>query len=237
MRSERKPARGASRPDRMKRTPYVMPPAVAKHRGAIVDHMVNVCGLDRPTAEKSLPKKGIKLSSRRALTKPELEDWLKLAHKTKDPVTRRALCLLPYSGLRATEVCMLHKAGIRVHPKGSATILLAGKNGKVATVHIPKTGAAILQAAVKASPDPTWVFFNGKGHITPTQLRAACKAVSRKDKRFAHVTPHFLRHTFVTAQIGRCEDVRRVMEQARHNSLKTTISYAHPSVLASYSKR
>lgn len=222
---------------RKKKTPYVMPPEVKKHRDGIIRHLVCRCGCTREQADKMLPKKNIKLSTRRALDATELAAWSAQAARTRDPVVRAALCFLPHSGLRATEVCMLNRHAIRYHRRGSATILLAGKNGKVAQIHVPREGARLLKAAEKVSKDDTWVFGTSPGkHITQAQLRGACQAIARRDKRFKGVTPHFLRHTFVTAQIGRCEDIADVKAKARHNSLRTTMTYAHPEVLDSHWK-
>lgn len=134
------------------------------------------------------------------------------------------LLLLITDGLRRSEVVSIKKSNF--FQSGSHVGLeVEGKGGKTEKIKIqPKTHAAIFDYCNRHDRDT--VFLNQYGQSMSTQ------AVWRIVEKYAFmagikkkITPHSLRHTFVTLAIDGGAKLVQVQTAARHSDPKTTMRY------------
>src|ERR1700730_15929724 len=107
-------------------------------------------------------------------------------------------CLLGLLGLRVSEACSINIEHLSTE-RGHRTVTVLGKGAKLAVIPLPpRVGRAVDQAAGERGGGPLLLTRTGRrmnGHAaTRIVRRLATRAGVTK-----HISPHSLRHTFITA--------------------------------------
>jgi integrase len=132
------------------------------------------------------------------------------------------ISLLALNGLRVSEAtgADIEHLGLE---RGHRTLTITHKGGKVVTIPLaPRTARALDLAIGERTEGP--VFLAGDGRRLD---RHAAGRIVRKTARGAqigkHITPHTLRHAFITAALDAGVPLRDVQEAASHNDPRTTM--------------
>lgn len=183
-----------------------------------------------------------KAASKDALTVDQARAMLDADADTLEALRNRAiLSLMVRRGLRCVEVVRADIGDIR-QTGGEAVLWVQGKG------HADKDNFVVLNATCLApvyeyldarraagfSADPGEPLFIGLGNrnrggrMTPRSVsRIASDALEGIGAKSARLTAHSLRHTAVTLALVGGADVVDVQAMARHESIETTMIYAH----------
>jgi integrase/recombinase XerD len=140
------------------------------------------------------------------------------------PGEHMLISLLALTGLRVSEATGtdIEHQGLE---RGHRTLTIARKGGKVVTIPLaPRTARAIDLAIGERTEGPMFLAADGR------QLdRHGAGRLVRKTARRAGiaktVTPHTLRHAFITAALDAGVRLRDVQEAASHADPRTTMRY------------
>jgi integrase len=140
------------------------------------------------------------------------------------PMDHALACLLGLLGLRVGEACSINIEDLSAE-RGHRTVTIVGKGSKKAVIPLPPRVGRAIDAAV------------GDRHSGPVMLthagnrmnrHAATRIVRRLAKAAGvtkHITPHSLRHSFITAALDAGVPLRDVQIAARHADPRTTTRY------------
>lgn len=148
------------------------------------------------------------------------------------------LRLMLVTGLRRAEVCSVDRSAFKVEA-GLTRLYLTGKGNKEAA--IPINDKKLLSALtrywnftqIKYTPDlPAFVTLRTKEGESPRRItnkvvRTIVDKHSKKAGIAKRVTPHTMRHSFLTAAYRETKDLLLVQKLARHASLSSTTIYLH----------
>lgn len=129
-----------------------------------------------------------------------------------DRMTRRAVILGRFAGLRAGEIAAVHTDDVRWRPQH---LRVVGKGGKVRYVPVHDRVAELL-----GEVGDGYVFPSRCGHWTPHPISRRVSAALPPPW-----TCHSLRHAFATALYEMCGDWVLVQEALGHASVETTKRY------------
>jgi integrase/recombinase XerD len=140
-------------------------------------------------------------------------------------VTDHALaCLLGLLGLRVGEACSINIEDLAFE-RGHRTVTVLGKGSKLALIPLPpRVARAVDQAAGDRDAGPLLLSRSGRR----LDRHAATRIVRRLAKRAGiaqHMSPHSLRHSFITAALDAGVPLRDVQIAARHADPRTTTRY------------
>ena len=181
--------------------------------------------LERSPAEHlRLPKVYKDESTTLGLDRQEL-GAIVAAARASSPTDGALISLMGLLGLRVSEACSVRIEDTRGDLRGHRTLTLVGKGGKPATIPLPiPVARAIDAAAGDRDRGPLLLRADGK----PMDRKAADRVVKRLAKR-CHIdkklTPHSLRHSFVTACLDAGVPLRDVQIAARHADPRMTARY------------
>jgi site-specific recombinase XerD len=140
------------------------------------------------------------------------------------PAGHALISLLALNGLRVSEAtgADIEQLGLE---RGHRTLTVTRKGGKVVTVPLaPRTARAIDLAIGEHTDGPLFLAADGRrldrhgaGRIVRTTARRA--GITK------NVTPHTLRHAFITAALDAGVPLRDVQEAASHPDPRTTMRY------------
>jgi integrase/recombinase XerD len=128
------------------------------------------------------------------------------------PTEHALISLLALNGLRVSEAvgADIEYLGLE---RGHRTLMITRKGGKVVTIPLaPRTARAVFLAA-----DGRRLDRHGAGRIV--------RKVARRAGITKTVTPHTLRHAFITAALDAGVPLRDVQEAASHADPRTTMRY------------
>ena len=134
------------------------------------------------------------------------------------------------TGLRRAEIVGADRADLG-EERGHHVLTVTGKGGERQTVKVPVPAARALRTYLDAREDDCPALFVSHAHDGSAGMRLSTKAVYRRIQRHAEaagleeITPHSLRHAFVTLALDGGATVRQVQAAARHADPKTTIRY------------
>jgi integrase len=133
-------------------------------------------------------------------------------------------CLLGLLGLRVGEACSINIEDLAFE-RGHRTVTVLGKGSKLAIIRLPpRVGRAIDQAAGDRSGGALLRSRSGlrldRHGATRIVRRLAKRAGSTK-----RISPHSLRHSFITAALDAGVPLRDVQIAARHADPRTTTRY------------
>jgi integrase len=128
------------------------------------------------------------------------------------------------NGLRVSEAAGadIEQLGLE---RGHRTLVITRKGGKIVTIPLaPRTARAIDLAVGERTEGPLFVTADGRR----LDRHGAARIVSRVTRRAGiakHVSPHTLRHAFITAALDVGVPLRDVQEAASHADPRTTMRY------------
>jgi len=134
--------------------------------------------------------------------------------------------LMGMMGLRVSEACNVRIEDYQDTERGHRVLRLVGKGGKPATLPLPVPALRALDAA--AGDRTTGFLLQRRTSAQPMNRKAAAMAVARLCKEAGiekHISPHSLRHSFVTACLDAGVPLRDAQIAARHADPRTTSRY------------
>src|SRR5215468_3274067 len=140
------------------------------------------------------------------------------------PAEHALISLLALNGLRVSEA-----TGVDIEhmgtERGHRTLVITRKGDKVVTIPLaPRTARAIDLATGERTEGPLFLAADGRR----LDRHGAARIVGRVTRRAGiakHVTPHTLRHAFITAALDAGVPLRDVQEAASHADPRTTMRY------------
>jgi site-specific recombinase XerD len=195
---------------------------------AAVKHYLLAQGHDAEEIAAMLPKaRGRSSGLRDSLTANQLATYYIMAEEQDEPV-RTILLLLPRTGLRISEMCGLRRENI-VKRAGFLGLLFRGKRDEQRFVPLNKAARSALSSYMKAYEPGDWLFpgYRG-GHITPAAVRKVTRKMAAEHSDFGRLSPHVLRHSFLTHALKNGADLRTLQALAGHKNIETTARYLHP---------
>lgn len=162
-------------------------------------------------------------SNRNGLDRMEMGAFIHRA-QASGPMDHALACLLGLLGLRVGEATGLNIDDLH-EIDGHRTIHLIGKGNKPAVVPLPPRVARACDAAVGERPaGPLLLSRSGRR----MDRHAATRIVQRVAKAAGitkHLSPHSLRHAFITTALDAGVPLRDVQIAARHADPRTTTRY------------
>ena len=190
--------------------------AIKLYYEKVLKQEVKIAALQRPQAEKKLPK---------VLNKSEVSRILGILDNLKH---KAMLCLLYASGLRVGDLINLKVADL--DSERMLITLREGKGGKDRTTLLPASLLPLLRAYYKEYRPRKW-FFEGQfgGQYTTSSVNSIIKQACAKAGLAKNASAHWLRHSFATHLLEGGTDIRYIQTLLGHNSSKTTEIYTHVS--------
>jgi len=140
------------------------------------------------------------------------------------PGEHALISLLALNGLRVSEVTSADIEHLGLE-RGHRTLTITRKGGKVVTIPLaPRTARAIDLTVGERTGGPVFLAADGRGLDRHGAGRIVRKA-ARRSRTAKAVTPHTLRHAFITAALDAGVPLRDVQEAASHADPRTTIRY------------
>jgi len=134
-------------------------------------------------------------------------------------------CLLALNGLRVSEALNSDIEDLGLE-RGHRTLTITRKGGKIVTIPLaPRTARAIDLYVGERSEGPIFVNRDGTHRL---DRHAATRIVKRLAKHAGidkKISPHSLRHSFITAALDAGVALRDVQEAASHADPRTTMRY------------
>jgi integrase/recombinase XerD len=182
-------------------------------------------GIGSPEVKKALPQ---------PISADDVQVLLEHAQSRDTPEGLRAsamLRLLYATGMRVTELVTLDLADVDVH-KGTVRVAGRGSRGRVLPLD-PATLAALSEYLERArpflargAPTQTALVLNHRGQrLTRQGFWLIMKGLVRDSGLKLSVTPHTLRHSFATHQIGEGRALEELRQLLGHASISTTQVY------------
>jgi integrase/recombinase XerD len=140
------------------------------------------------------------------------------------PAEHALISLLALNGLRVSEAtgADIEHLGLE---RGHRTLIITRKGGKVVTIPLaPRTARAIDLAVGERTEGPLFVTADGRRLDRHGAARIA-RRVTRRAGIAKDVSPHTLRHAFITAALDAGVPLRDVQEAASHADPRTTMRY------------
>ena len=140
------------------------------------------------------------------------------------PAEHALISLLALNELRVSEAtgADIEHLGLE---RGHRTVVITRKCGKVVTIPLaPRTARAIELALGERTEGPLFVTADGR-RLDRHGAARIVRRVTRRAGIAKHVSPHTLRHAFITAALDAGVPLRDVQEAASHADPRTTMRY------------
>lgn len=134
--------------------------------------------------------------------------------------------LMGMLGLRVSEACAVKIEDYQQIERGHRVLRMVGKGGKPATIPLPVPVIRALDAAAGDRTSGPLLLRRKSGE--PMNRKAAALAVERLCKKAGitkKISPHSLRHSYVTACLDAGVPLRDVQVAARHSDPRITARY------------
>ena len=173
--------------------------------------------VERPKVSEESPTLG--------LDRSQLEGFYRAAHAHSKRAYALAL-VLAEQGLRISEALQL-EAGEPELEQGHRVVRIEGKGGKRATVPLaPPVARAIEELRLEVGDDGGPLFRTRSGNALDRHDAARLvQLLATRAGIPGRITPHSLRHTFVTLALEAGVPLERVQDSARHSDPRTTRRY------------
>ena len=140
------------------------------------------------------------------------------------PVEHALISLLALNGLRVSEATGANVEHLGLE-RGHRTLTITRKGGKVVTIPLaPRTARAIDLATGERSNGPIFLITDGR-RLDRHGAARIVRRVARRAGITKNVSPHTLRHAFITAALDAGVPLRDVQEAASHADPRTTMRY------------
>ena len=133
-------------------------------------------------------------------------------------------CLLGLNGLRVSEACnaSIENMGFE---RGHHTLIVDRKGGKRAIIPLaPRTHRALALAIDERTAGPILLGADG-GRLDRFAAYRIVRRIAKRAGVLHRVSPHSLRHAFITAALDAGVPLRDVQEAASHSDPRTTSRY------------
>jgi integrase/recombinase XerD len=140
------------------------------------------------------------------------------------PAPEHLISLLALNGLRVSEAtgADIEHLGLE---RGHRTLVITRKGGKVVTIPLaPRTARAIDLAIGERTDGPLFLSPDGR-RLDRHGAARIVRRVTRRAGITKPVSPHTLRHAFITAALDAGVPLRDVQEAASHADPRTTMRY------------
>ncbi|MGB6570326.1 MAG: tyrosine-type recombinase/integrase [Trebonia sp.] len=140
------------------------------------------------------------------------------------PAEHALISLLALNGLRVSEAtgADIEQLGPE---RGHRTLVITRKGGKVVTIPLaPRTARAIDLAIDERTEGPLFLTADGR-RLDRHGAARIVRRVTRRARIAKQVSPHTLRHAFITAALDAGVPLRDVQEAASHADPRTTMRY------------
>lgn len=178
--------------------------------------------LKSPARHVRRPKVSVE-STTLGLDRAELGSLLYTAERAR-PNEYALVALLGLNGLRVSEACSAQITDLSTQ-RGHRTLSIVGKGNKPALLPLaPRTARAVDLAVGDRHTGPIILDSRGK----PCARHSAAwiiEKLARRAQIAKHITPHSLRHSFITAALDAGVPLRDVSIAARHADPRTTTRY------------
>jgi integrase/recombinase XerD len=177
-----------------------------------------------PAEHVRLPKLFRDETNMLGLDRTELGGLIATA-RASTPHDAALITLMGMLGLRVSEACAVRIEDIQGFERGHRTLTLVGKGGKPATIPLPAPVWRVLDSAAGERQEGFLIL---RRDGTPMDRRSATRVVLRLAKRAGiskKISPHSLRHSFVTACLDAGVPLRDVQIAARHSDPRMTARY------------
>lgn len=134
-------------------------------------------------------------------------------------------CLLALNGLRVSEALGADIEDLGLE-RGHRTLTVRRKGGKVVTVPLaPRTARSIDLVVGERLEGPIFLNRERNGRLSRHGATRVVKRLARRAGIEKRVSPHSLRHSFITAALDAGVPLRDVQEAASHADPRTTMRY------------
>jgi site-specific recombinase XerD len=205
-------------------------PGTIAHRLTVVKSFYSICELDcliarNPAAHVRLPKVYRDETKTLGLDRLELGAILAVSRAHEDPRRWALVALMGLLGLRVSEACAVQIEDWGDEVQGHVVLRLVGKGGKPATVPLPvPVQRALTAAAGDRAHGPLLMRDDGQQLDRRTAARWVASLAKRAGIR-KRISPHSLRHAYVTNALDAGVPLRDVQIGARHSDPRTTARY------------
>jgi integrase len=139
-------------------------------------------------------------------------------------VEHALISLLALNGLRVSEATGADIEALGLE-RGHRTLTIVRKGGKIVTIPLaPRTARAVDLAVGERCEGPIFLGFDGN-RLDRHGASRIVRRVARRAGITKLVSPHTLRHAFITASFNSGVPLRDVQEAASHADPRTTMRY------------
>lgn len=133
-------------------------------------------------------------------------------------------CLLALNGLRVSEVIGTDVGDLGLE-RGHHTLRVLRKGGSTVIVPLaPRTARTVYLAVGDRDEGPIFVADNGE-RMNRHQAARVVRRIAKHAGIAKNISPHSLRHSFITAALDAGVPLRDVQEAASHADPRTTMRY------------
>jgi integrase/recombinase XerD len=205
-------------------------PATVAHHLSIVRGFYRYAEIDgyiekSPAAHIRMPRVYRDESSTLGLDRMELGSLIQTA-RASHVMDAALITLMGMLGLRVSEACAVKIEDYQTIERGHRVLRMVGKGGKPATIPLPVPVIRALDAAAGDRHHGHLLLRRKSGE--PMNRKAAALAVTRLCKAAGinkKISPHSLRHSYVTACLDAGVPLRDVQVAARHSDPRITARY------------
>jgi len=209
-----------------RRNRQLAPASVASLAAGLGD-VYRFLGLGPPTR---LPRPRPTTLAPRALDDTELRRLLRAVEATARPRDRAVVALMVFAGLRVSEVAALDVGDVALSARTGIVHVRHAKGDQQRRVPIPAEARGALSAWLAVRPDTTGAGPLFPGPVGRLSIRALHRIVTGIGRRGGlEISPHDLRHTYLTRLVRQGKDLVLVAELAGHSRIETTRRYVRPS--------
>jgi integrase/recombinase XerD len=163
-----------------------------------------------------------------ALNTRQLQAFLAVTDKYTLEPSRTILKLLPFCGLRVSEITSLKLSNV-TRKDGTIHFAFTGKGNKYREVPLEEFGEKVLTNYLSGprqkSEDREFLFAEGVGkHISTRTIQSSVKSV-REALKIDFLTPHTLRKTYATMLVDKGVPLSTVMNLLGHASMDTSLQH------------
>ncbi|MDV6267095.1 tyrosine-type recombinase/integrase [Rhodococcus globerulus] len=181
--------------------------------------------IDRNPAEYiKMPKVFYDESRMVGLSRTEMSALVSQARASK-PSESALITMLALLGLRVTEACNVNVEDFQEYERDHRVLRMIGKGGKPAIVPLPVPVARAMDLAAAGRTSGPLVLRVDGTRMTRRSADRVVKRLAKKAGITKSVSPHLLRHGYVTASLDAGIPLRDVQIMARHSDPRMTQRY------------
>ena len=213
----------------------IAPSTVRLYVAAVRKYLGWLRSVGRPIPELEVPQlPRVEEPLRSPIQDEAFAKILQACHREREPY-RTAIIILALTGVRVTELCSLTAEDVVPTPEGYTLLVRKAKGGRARAVPLMRAGTSpfrhYLRVTWRQLADTQWLFPmpDHDRAITTVVLRRHLKVVGLR-AGLSRLTPHMLRHAYLTHLHRHGLSVIEIGVIAGHRDLNTTRKYVHVSL-------